>query len=180
MAAYRLDVERQPALPSLLMILGQLEVSAERVLLRRAEVRDVPAIVALLAADQLGPHRDGVDGTDGVAPYERAFAAIDADPAHLLVVGTREEVVVATLQLSILPGLARRGATRMQIEAVRVRSDLRGLGLGEALIRWSVDQARARGCALLQLTSDKSRTEAHRFYGRLGFVPSHEGFKLRL
>ena len=88
--------------------------------------------------------------------------------------------MVATLQLSVLPGLARRGSTRMQIEAVRVRSDLRGLGLGEALVRWSIDHARARGCALVQLTSDKARTEAHRFYGRLGFVASHEGFKLRL
>lgn len=162
------------------MTLGQLELNGERVLLRRAEAMDLPAIVGLLAADQLGAHRDGIDGADGIAPYERAFAAIDADPAHLLVVGTREGDVVATLQLSVLPGLARRGSTRMQIEAVRVRSDLRGLGLGEALVRWSIDHARACGCALVQLTSDKTRTEAHRFYGRLGFMASHEGFKLRL
>lgn len=162
------------------MTLGQLELHGERVLLRRAEVADLPAIVALLAADQLGASRDGADGTDGIAPYERAFAAIDADPAHLLVVGTRGQDTVATLQLSVLPGLARRGASRMQIEAVRVRSDLRGLGLGEALLRWSVERARVQGCALVQLTSDKARTEAHRFYGRLGFVASHEGFKLSL
>lgn len=162
------------------MTLGQLDVDGRPVLLRRAEIADVPTLVALLAGDQLGAFRDGSDGVGALAPYERAFAAIDADPAHLLVVGTQDDDVVATLQLSVLPGLARRGATRMQIEAVRVRSDLRGLGLGDALLRWSVDRARAQGCALVQLTSDKSRTEAHRFYGRLGFVASHEGFKLRL
>lgn len=162
------------------MTLGQLDLGGERVLLRRAEVGDVPAVVGLLAADQLGATRDGVDGPEGLAPYERAFAAIDADPAHLLVVGTRDGEVVATLQLTVLPGLARRGATRMQVEAVRVRSDLRGRGLGEALLRWCVDRARALGCALVQLTSDRARTEAHRFYGRLGFVASHEGFKLSL
>jgi GNAT superfamily N-acetyltransferase len=162
------------------MTLGQLDVDGGPVLLRRAEISDVPALVALLAADQLGASRDGSDGAGALAPYERAFAAIDADPAHLLVVGTRDDDIVATLQLSVLPGLARKGATRIQIEAVRVRSDLRGLGLGEALLRWSVDRARAQGCALVQLTSDKARTEAHRFYGRLGFVASHEGFKLRL
>lgn len=176
------DSQQPPGtgLPLLPMTLGRLETDGGPVLLRRAEIADLPALVALLAADQLGASRDGIDGADGLAPYERAFAAIDADPAHLLVVGTRGGDVVATLQLSVLPGLARRGATRMQIEAVRVRSDLRGLGLGKALLRWSVDQARARGCALVQLTSDKSRHEAHRFYGGLGFVASHEGFKLRL
>ncbi|MDQ3028879.1 MAG: GNAT family N-acetyltransferase [Actinomycetota bacterium] len=162
------------------MTLGQLDVDGRPVLLRRAEIADVPTLVALLAGDQLGAFRDGSDGVGALATYERAFAAIDADPAHLLVVGTQDDDVVATLQLSVLPGLARRGATRMQIEAVRVRSDLRGLGLGDALLRWSVDRARAQGCALVQLTSDKSRTEAHRFYGRLGFVASHEGFQLRL
>ena len=162
------------------MDLGQLEMDGDPVLLRRAEIADVPALVALLAADQLGVSRDGIDGPDGIGPYQRAFAAIDADPAHLLVVGTRGDAVVATLQLTVLPGLARRGASRLQIEAVRVSSDLRGRGLGEALLRWSVDQARTHGCALVQLTSDKTRTEAHRFYGRLGFVASHEGFKLHL
>jgi ribosomal protein S18 acetylase RimI-like enzyme len=160
--------------------LGQIEVDGGPVLLRRAEAADLPALVALLAADQLGASRDGPDGPEGWAPYERALAAIDADPAHLLVVATRDNHVVGTLQLSVLPGLARRGASRMQIEAVRVHADLRGRGLGEAMLRWSVEQARVRGCALVQLTSDKVRTEAHRFYGRVGFVATHEGFKLHL
>lgn len=144
---------------------------------RRAARTDLPAIVALIAADQLGARRDGGD----LAPYERAFAAIDADPAQLLVVVTDEAGAVAgTLQLTVIPGLARRGALRAQIEAVRVRGDLRGQGLGQALLAWAIEEARGRGCALVQLTSDKRRVGAHRYYGRLGFTASHEGFKLRL
>jgi GNAT superfamily N-acetyltransferase len=84
------------------------------------------------------------------------------------------------LQLGVLPGLARRGALRAQLEAIRVRQDLRGRGLGEAMLQWSVAEARRRGCTLVQLTSDKSRADAHRFYGRLGFVASHDGFRLHL
>jgi GNAT superfamily N-acetyltransferase len=144
---------------------------------RRATSADVRAIVDLIAADQIGATRDGGDP----APYERAFAAIDADPAQLLVVVTdAADAVVGTLQLTFIPGLARRGGVRAQIEAVRVREDLRGRGLGGALIAWAIDEARRRGCALVQLTSDKRREEAHRLYGRLGFDATHEGFKLRL
>lgn len=154
-----------------------LSVGGASYVVRRAARADVPAIVALIAADQIGATRDGGDP----APYERAFAAIDADPAQLLVVVTDEAGAVAgTLPLTVIPGLARRGALRAQIEAVRVRDDLRGQGLGHALLAWAIEEARRRGCALVQLTSDKRRTEAHRFYGRLGFTPSHEGFKLRL
>jgi GNAT superfamily N-acetyltransferase len=148
--------------------------------LRRATVDDVRAIVELLAADQLGATRDGADDDEQLEPYRRAFEAIDADPAHLLVVAESNGEVVGTLQLSFLPGLARRGALRAQIEAVRVRSDRRSSGLGGELMTWAIDEARRRGCALVQLTSDKRRTDAHRFYTRLGFVPSHEGFKLAL
>ena len=85
-----------------------------------------------------------------------------------------------TLQLSILPGLARRGARRGQLEAVRVEEGGRGQGLGEAMVRWAVEESRRRGCAVVQLTTDKSRTDAHRFYERLGFERSHEGMKLAL
>jgi len=137
----------------------------------------VRAIVDLIAADQIGATRDGGD----LAPYERAFAAIDADPAQLLVVVTdAADAVVGTLQLTFIPGLARRGGVRAQLEAVRVRTDLRGRGLGGALFAWAIEEARRRGCALVQLTSDKRREEAHRFYGRLGFDATHEGFKRRL
>lgn len=138
------------------------------------------AIVELLAADQLGATRDGADDDEGLEPYRRAFEAIDADPAQLLLVADSGGEIVATMQLSFLPGLARRGALRAQIEAVRVRVDQRGSGLGGELMIWAIEEARRRGCALVQLTSDKRRTDAHRFYERLGFVASHEGFKLAL
>jgi GNAT superfamily N-acetyltransferase len=144
---------------------------------RRATRGDVAAIVELIAADQLGKERDGGE----LAPYEHAFDAIDGDPSQLLVVAAEPGgEVVGTLQLTLIPGMARRGALRAQIEAVRVRENLRGRGLGSALLAWAVDEARRRGCALVQLTSDKRRAEAHRLYGRLGFEASHEGFKLRL
>ncbi|WP_309647277.1 GNAT family N-acetyltransferase [Nocardioides sp.] len=130
--------------------------------------------------DLLGAARDGTDGADGVQPYVRAFEALDADPAHLLLVAEIGGEVVATMQLSFIPGLARRGALRGQVEGVRVRADRRSSGLGRALITWSRDEAERRGCALIQLTSDKQRLEAHRFYADLGFTASHVGFKLEL
>ena len=98
----------------------------------------------------------------------------------MLVVAEAEHDVVATMQLSFLPGLARRGALRAQLEAVRVHDAYRGRGLGAAMVAWAIDEARQRGCALVQLTTDKSRTSAHRFYQRLGFVASHEGMKIAL
>ena len=131
----------------------------------------------MLADDQLGAVRESVDD---LAPYELAFDAIDADPAHLLVVGELDGEVVATFQLSYIPGLSRKGSWRSQIEAVRVSGELRGQGVGALMIQWAVDQARERGCSLVQLTTDKSRVAAHRFYERLGFVASHEGMKLKL
>jgi GNAT superfamily N-acetyltransferase len=160
--------------------LAEIELEEGPVVLRRARLDDVPAIVALIAADQLGATRDGIRDDADVAAYTAAFLAIDADPAHLLVVADSAGEIVGTLQLSLLPGLARRGALRAQIEAVRVAESIRGSGLGAAMMQWAVEEARRRGCALVQLTSDKSRTGAHRFYQRLGFVSSHEGMKLAL
>ena len=160
--------------------LTTVDLGSSVAVVRRAEARDVPAIVDLLAADQLGVSRDGVRTAADLAAYERAFHAIDGDPAHLLVVAEDGGEIIATFQLSFLPGLARRGALRAQIEAVRVRDDYRGRRLGEALMIWAIGEARRRDCTLVQLTSDKSRQAAHRFYTRLGFVASHEGMKLRL
>jgi ribosomal protein S18 acetylase RimI-like enzyme len=145
---------------------------------RRAAAADLPAVVALLADDVLGAGRE--DGGQDLAPYARAFAAVDADPAHLLAVVVSGDEVVGTLQLSFLPGLSRRGALRAQIEGVRVRADHRGSGLGEALLRWAVAEAGRRRCGLVQLTTDLTRTDAHRFYERLGFLASHAGYKLAL
>lgn len=145
--------------------------------LRRAVRSDVAVIVELLAADQLGATREGGD----LEPYVRAFEAIDADPAQLLIVATSEaDALVGTMQLTFIPGMARRGSLRAQIEAVRVAEGHRGRGLGEAMFTLAIDEARRRGCSLVQLTSDRRRPDAHRFYERLGFVASHEGFKLRL
>lgn len=144
---------------------------------REAVHADLPAIVALLADDVLGKARD-VAVVDEA--YERAFADIDADPRNQLIVAEHDAEVVACLQVTYIPGLGRHGAERAQVEAVRVRSDCRGQGLGEKLMKWVIDQASQRGCALVQLTTDKSRLDAHRFYSRLGFVASHEGMKLTL
>jgi GNAT superfamily N-acetyltransferase len=147
------------------------------VIFREAVHSDLPAIVALLADDVLGKARDyPVVDED----YERAFAEIDADPRNFLIVADDDGEVVACMQITYIPGLGRHGAERSLIEAVRVRSDQRGQGLGSRLTTWAIEQARSRGCALVQLTSDKSRADAHRFYLRLGFVASHEGMKLVL
>jgi GNAT superfamily N-acetyltransferase len=144
---------------------------------RRAVAADVPAIVAMLADDPLGATREN---PADLSAYLRAFDEIDGDSRQLLVVADRDGDVVGTLQLTFLPGLARQGATRAQIEAVRVRADLRGEGLGARLIEWGIAESRRRGCHLVQLTSDSSRTGAHRFYEKLGFVGSHVGYKLTL
>jgi GNAT superfamily N-acetyltransferase len=159
---------------------AELEAGGRTVQLRRARAADVPALIALIAADQLGAARDGIRDSSDLAAYKAAFEAIDADPAHILVVAESAGELVGTMQLSFLPGLARRGALRAQIEAVRVAEAARGAGLGAAMTRWAIEEARRRGCALVQLTTDKSRTDAHRFYQRLGFVASHEGMKLAL
>ncbi len=145
--------------------------------LRRATVDDVPAIVALLADDETGAAREV---PDDLGAYRRAFAAVDADASELLAVAERGGQVVGTLQVSFLPGLSRHGALRAQVEGVRVAAAARGSGVGGVMVRWAVDQARARGCVLVQLTTDKARTDAHRFYDRLGFVATHQGYKLPL
>ena len=147
------------------------------VLIRRATASDVAAIVAMIADDQLGATRESLDD---LTPYLAAFDQIDADPNQLLMVADRNDEVIGTLQLTIIPGLSRRGSTRGLIEAVRVAAPARGSGLGTTLIRWAVEESRTRGCTLVQLTSDKTRTDAHRFYTNLGFTNSHEGFKLKL
>ncbi|MFE9202957.1 GNAT family N-acetyltransferase [Micromonospora sp. NPDC007230] len=144
---------------------------------REAVRADLPAIVALLADDVLGKARDFTDVDDA---YEKAFADIAADPRNHLMVADAGGELVGCMQITYIPGLGRHGAERSLIESVRVRSDLRGRGLGRQMMTWAIDQARARGCALVQLTTDKTRADAHRFYRNLGFVASHEGMKLAL
>jgi GNAT superfamily N-acetyltransferase len=142
--------------------------------IRRATADDVPAIVDMLADDPLGARRE----SPGDPAYAAAFAEIDADPHQLLAVAVVAGSVAGTLQLTFIPGLSRRGATRALIEAVRVRADHRGDGLGRRLAEWAIETARDHGAAMVQLTTDASRTDAHRFYERLGFVASHVGMKL--
>ena len=152
---------------------------------------DVPAVLALLADDDIARERDssrtGGAGPTGVVPEETdaaiwaAFEAIDADPRNELVVGEDDDgAVVATCQLTFTPGLSRGGAERMTIEAVRVRADQRGRGVGRQLMAYALERARDCDCRIVQLTTDKRRTEARRFYASLGFVNSHEGMKLQL
>jgi GNAT superfamily N-acetyltransferase len=150
------------------------------VVLRVAVRADLPALVALIADDEFGSCRDGIGTAEDLVAYERAFEAIDRDCNHVLPAADSDVGVVGTLQLSFLPGLARRGSWRAQIESVRVAAAVRGQGLGALMIGWAVAEATARACSLVQLTSDKQRTEAHRFYERLGFRATHEGMKLRL
>lgn len=145
--------------------------------IRRATRDDVGSVVDLLADDPLGAAREDLHE---LTPYLLAFRRIEEDPNQHLVVAERDGEVVGTLQLTVVPGLSRRGATRSIIEAVRVARPSRGTGLGTELIEWALEQSRSLGCSLVQLTSDASRTDAHRFYERLGFRASHVGFKLPL
>ncbi|MFC7840073.1 GNAT family N-acetyltransferase [Streptomyces sp. NPDC057382] len=150
--------------------MGDLEI-------RPVVADDVPAIVAMLADDPLGAQRES---PDDLAPYLEALERLRSDPNQHVVVAVRENRIVGTLQLTIIPGLSRRGATRSIIEGVRIDADERGSGLGTQLIEWAIDTSREQGCQLVQLTSDKTRLDAHRFYERLGFEASHTGFKLQL
>lgn len=145
--------------------------------IRPAAADDLPAIVAMLADDPLGAQRES---PDDLAPYLAALDRLADDPNQHLVVAVRNGRVVGTLQLTVIPGLSRRGATRSIIEAVRIHADERGSGLGTQLIEWAIEESRRQGCHLVQLTSDNTRTDAHRFYERLGFTGSHIGFKLTL
>jgi GNAT superfamily N-acetyltransferase len=157
--------------------MGDLETGMGDLGIRPATKDDVPAIVAMLADDPLGAQRES---PDDLTPYLTALERLSADPNQHVVVAVRESRIVGTLQLTIIPGLSRKGATRSIIEAVRIHADERGSGLGTQLIEWAVDESRRQDCQLVQLTSDASRTDAHRFYERLGFEASHVGFKLTL
>lgn len=146
----------------------------------RAAMRDdLPAIVAMLADDALGATRERL-ASPLPAAYHDAFDAIERDPNNELIVADANGKAVGVLQLTYLPGISRLGSWRALIEGVRVDASMRSAGLGRKLIAFAVERARARGCRLVQLTSDKSRPDAIRFYESLGFVASHEGLKLSL
>ncbi len=144
--------------------------------LRRATAADIPAIMRLLADDELGQSRESGDEL----VYARAFAEIERDPNNMILVIHMDGAVAGCAQLTIIPGLGRKAIKRGQIEALRIAADHRGQGLGRWFMRELIEVARGRGCGLVQLTSDKRRPEAHRFYESLGFTASHVGFKLML
>ena len=153
--------------------------ATSRTRFRKAQRADLPAIIAMLADDALGAGRE--DTADPPNPaYLAAFEALERDGNQLLAVGERDGDVVACLQISFIPGLSRLGQWRGQIESVRVAASARGDGVGQQLFEWAIDECRKRGCGLVQLTSDKTRPDAIRFYERLGFKASHEGLKLSL
>lgn len=146
---------------------------------RYARREDLPEIVRMLADDTLGEARETY--ADPLPDsYYAMFDAIERDPNNELVVGVVDSRVVAVLQITFLPYLTYRGSWRALIEGVRVDASVRSAGIGKRLIEWAIARARERGCLMVQLTSDKSRRDAQRFYENLGFVASHAGFKLRL
>ncbi|NUT44255.1 MAG: GNAT family N-acetyltransferase [Thermoactinospora sp.] len=143
---------------------------------RTAKLDDLSAVIGLIADDSISAARTGQYSE----VHERAFHAIESDPNNELVVAEIDGEIVGTAQLTYIPGVSRNGATRLQVEAVRIAKHLRGRGLGRKMMEWCHAKGRARGCALVQLTSDKARSDAHRFYEGLGYARSHEGFKLTL
>ena len=149
----------------------------QNITIRPAVDADLPAIIALLADDALGAQREVVSDPPD-KNYLEAFAAIDSDANQHLAVLLVDNAVSGCLQLTLIPGLSRHGMWRGQIESVRVGANIRGQGLGRKLFDWAIDFSRQAGCGMVQLTADKARTDAHRFYNSLGFTATHEGMKL--
>jgi GNAT superfamily N-acetyltransferase len=147
--------------------------------MRRASAADLPAIVRMLADDALGAQRENYT-LPLPESYGQAFASIDADPNNELIVAELAGQVIGVMQLTFIPYLTYRGSWRALIEGVRVDASQRGAGIGRQMFEWAIERARQRGCHMVQLTSDKKRPDAIRFYQSLGFVASHEGFKLHM
>lgn len=147
--------------------------------IRLATRADIPAIVAMFATDTLGGHGDSVDTAD-LPAYEAAFERIEGSPNDALYVAELDGEVVGTFQTTLITTMTGRGSLSLNIEAVHTREDMRGRGIGEAMIRFAIGKGREAGARLVQLTSNNSRTDAHRFYERLGFAQSHAGFKMKL
>lgn len=146
---------------------------------RNATAADLPFIIGLIVEDSVVVTDDD-PSESGSETYLAALAAIDADPNEEMLIAEEAGAPIGCFQISYLPGLARRGAWRGMIENVHVAATHRNGGRGGAMIRWAVERCRERGCGMVQLTSNKKRLDAHRFYERLGFQRSHEGFKLYL
>lgn len=160
--------------------LTRIEETMQGLTFRRATHDDLSSIVRLLADDPLGAQRES-DVLPLPDSYHRAFAAIDRDPNNeLVVVEDDDSAVIGVLQLTFIPSITYRGGWRALIEGVRIAAEFRSSGAGRKLFVWAIERARERGCHMLQLTSDKARPDAIRFYEGLGFIASHEGMKLPL
>jgi ribosomal protein S18 acetylase RimI-like enzyme len=144
---------------------------------RTSRAEDLPILVAMLVDDVLGRGREAANALDDPR-YRAAFDAIASDQNQMLLVAERDGAMAGFLQITFIPGLARAGMWRGQIESVRVHRDHRGQGIGHAMMREAIAECRRRGCGMVQLATDKSRADAHRFYADLGFEASHEGMKL--
>lgn len=147
--------------------------------IRKAELADLPAIIALFAADGVGGHEDTAS-PEAFSDYLAAFTRIDASPLQTLYVASLGNEVVGTFQTTLLTSLPGRGKPRLLVEAVQTRDDMRGRGIGARMMRYAVARAKEQGAAKVQLSSNAMRTDAHRFYERLGFVRSHLGFHMPL
>ncbi|MBX5221637.1 GNAT family N-acetyltransferase [Rhizobium sp. NLR8a] len=156
-----------------------MAVKLSDILIREAHRDDLPALVALFAADALGGHGD-TTVAGAFADYARAFAVIEASPDQTLYVAECGREVVGTFQMMLTTSLTGRGSSTMIIEAVQTRADMRGQGIGTGMIEFAISEAKGRGVRLVQPTSNAIRRDAHRFYERLGFKPSHLGFKMAL
>jgi len=152
---------------------------SEEIKIRRATREDLPEIVRMFCEDDiLGGNEEYSDPLlDG---YIQGFEAIDRDENHLLIVAEIGEKIVGTLQITFIPGIIYKGGSRALIEAVMVDKNSRSYGIGNQMMRWAIEKAKEKKCRLVQLTSNKKRLEAHKFYGRLDFIATHEGFKLDL
>ncbi len=146
---------------------------------REAQENDLSHLVSMLADDELGAKREVLSQPLNQS-YIEAFILIDKDPNNELIVVEYSNQLIGMLQLTFIPYLTYIGSWRCLIEGVRIHSEFRGQGLGEQIFRWVIDRAKEKKCQLIQLTSDKQRPDALRFYEKIGFVATHEGFKLKL
>ena len=149
------------------------------VLFRQATRADLPSIVRMLADDDLGSQRERYEDPLPESYYS-AFEQIDGDPNHELIVAERNGEVIGTLHLMFLPSISFQGGLRAQVESVRVDKRFQSQGIGGEMMKWAMERARQRGAHVVQLTTHKTRRDAHRFYERLGFKGSHLGMKLSL
>lgn len=161
------------------MVDGTEQLGAATATIRRARLDDLPALMAIFAADTLGGHGDSADPA-ALPDYEAAFRRIEASPNDALFVAELDGEVVGTFQTTLIVSLTSRGAANLTVEAVQTRHDMRGRGIGAAMMNFAIAEARRLGARQVQLMSNAARGDAHRFYERLGFAKSHAGFKMKL